>query len=71
MSEPIVIEPGTPAYNTIAMAVAIGKKISIEARGPGHVAIKVSEYMWSASLSSTRPASFSNSGPGFEPPANT
>ena len=48
---PIVIEPGTEAWAALAQAVRTGRKLSIDDRGPGRLAVKVGEGMWSATLS--------------------
>lgn len=60
----IVIEPGTEAWAALAQAVRTGSKISIDFRGNGAFAVKVSEFMWSPMLGRdpARPT---------EPPANT
>lgn len=68
MSDIIVIEPGTEAWAALAQAVRTGRKLSIDDRGPGRLAVKVGEGMWSPTLT-TRPA-IRGTGPGFEPPAD-
>lgn len=48
----IVIEPGTPVYEQIKQAIEFDRKISIQGRGFGQMAVKQGELMWTPTLRS-------------------